>query len=525
MIILSFDVGSKSLKCNLLEFDGHSIEVIAESVIGYELDFMGNGFVEQDTEAWWSAICNSTKEVLSRTGISPESVAGISMSAQMMGITLIDKEGVPIRPSISYLDSRGREERQRLLGKGIKIVGCNAIKLIRGLWGTGVIPLQDKDVVWKYKWVEHNEPEAFSRLYKWLDVKDYLNGRMTGNFVATHDSAFVTMLYNPKKREFNKKVCRMFEVNPDHLPDLIESTDVVGTLTEQAASEMGLVPGIPVFGGGGDVNCAAIGSGAADVGEGHIYCGTSGWSSITIDHTTTDLIRRVCSIVGSDKTTYNYLSQMETAGGCFEWAIDNVIIDSIGVSDHVERRAGDVMDIVGNKLANTKPGANGVIFAPWINGERCPVDDSNVSSIYFNIHMDTTKMDLMRAICEGICYNIRWMIENQSAKIKIPERMRFVGGCAKNPTICQVLSDITGLEIDVPEFPRNSGSIGAAIIALVGLGQISELRHASRYVNVTRRYVPTKPTPDVYDKTYGVFRLLYKHNKKLFHKMNRRVIE
>ena len=517
MIVLSFDIGSESLKSNLVRFDGHSIDIMAEAMIGYELNDLGNGFMEQDTEAWWSAMCDSTRSVLSQANISPESVAGISISAQMMGITLIDKDGVPIRPSINYLDSRGGDERRRSFCNGIKIEGCNVFKLIKGLRGTGVVPLQDKDVVWKYKWVEHNEPEVFSRLYKWMDVKDYLNGRMTGNFVATHDSAFVTMLYDPKKRGFNEKVCRMFEVNTDHLPDLIESTDVVGTLTESAASEMGLVPGIPVFGGGGDVNCVAIGCGAADVGEGHFYYGTSGWSCVTIDHTVTDLVHRLGSVVGADKGTYNYLAQMEAAGKCFEWAVDNIASDTIGVAQRVDK---DV-SVVGDALASTKPGSNGVIFTPWMYGERCPVDDCDISSMYFNIHADTTKMDLIRAISEGICYSLRWSIENQGTKIKIPERMRFVGGGATNPTICQMLSDITGLEIDVPEFPRNSGAIGAAIIALVGLGQISELRSASRYIKTERSYTPQDSVPDVYDRMYKVFKLLYKHNKKLFHELNR----
>ena len=170
----------------------------------------------------------------------------------MQGVVVVDKDGNALRPPMSYMDQRAKEELKKGIAYGPQIAGANIFKLIPYLIHTGAVSSSVKDPIWKYKWIEAHEPEVYSKIYKWLDVKEYLIGRCTHQFIMTQDSAFAALLYDTRKGHegWSEKVCKMLDINMDHLAPIVKSTDKVGELTEEAAEELGLVPGIPVFGGG-----------------------------------------------------------------------------------------------------------------------------------------------------------------------------------------------------------------------------------------------------------------------------------
>jgi xylulokinase len=382
-----------------------------------------------------------------------------------------------------------------------------------------------KDPVWKYKWVEHNEPEIFSKIYKWLDVKEYLIHRCTGEFVMTEDSAFATLLYDTRrgKEGFSKTLCKMNGVHMEHLPDLKKTTDKVGTLTYKAASDLNLVPGIPVFGGGGDATLIGIGAGCVDVGDTHIYSGTSGWVSTVVDKQKVDIVRMIAAIVGAQRGLYNYFAEMETAGKCLEWVKDHLALDEIGIylenkniSQSQEAIYANLYDYLMKTITEIEPGAGGVIFTPWLHGNRCPFEDPNAAGIFFNITLETGKTELIRAVLEGICFHLRWMLEGQEKKIRTSETIRFVGGGALSPITGQILADITGHRIDVVSDPQNVGSVGAAAVIGVGLGIIPNLEAIKEYIPAKHSFIPNKNAKVVYDRNYMVFKRLYKSNKGNF---------
>ena len=252
--VITYDVGTSGIKTCIFEID-NSIKLISSAVEGYNLFIEDDGGAEQDPDELWQAMCNTTQKVL-LSGIPKEKIAGISFCSQMQGLVLVDKDGEAIRPTMSYMDQRAYREMKEGIGKGIKISGMNIFKLLKSIRITGAVAGSVKDPVWKYNWVKQNEPENFKKIYKWLDVKEYLILKCTDKFIMTKDSAFGTLLYDVRdgKNCFSKEMCQMLGVDIEHMPQIVKSSDTVGPLTKKAALKLGLNEGIPVFGGGGDAS-------------------------------------------------------------------------------------------------------------------------------------------------------------------------------------------------------------------------------------------------------------------------------
>lgn len=520
--ILAYDIGTTGVKTCLFEI-GSTISLLAGVSESYQLYIMENGGAEQDAEEWWTAMCSTTAKVLKKTGILPEQIAGISFCSQMQGLVLTDREGIPVHRPMSYMDQRAKEEIRKGIAHGFQIAGANIFKLIKSLRITGAVSTSVKDPMWKYKWLEAHEPENFARAYKWLDVKEYLIHRCTGRFIMTEDSAFATLLYDTRKQEWSQPLCKTFGIRPEHLPDIIASSDQAGTLTQKAASDLGLTPGTPVFGGGGDASLIGVGTGCTAVGDTHIYCGTSGWVSTVTDRQQADVTAMIAAIVGAQRGRYNYFAEMETAGKCLEWVRDHLALDEIGIylekkdiSEGPETIARSLYDYMTETVLKAPVGSGGVIFTPWLHGNRCPFEDPSATGMFFGIRLETGKTELIRAVLEGICYHLRWMLECQARKVTISDTIRFAGGGALSPVTSQILADITGHTIEVMENPQNAGSVGAAAVAAVGLGLIPALDNVRNFIPVQNRYTPDLSVHNAYNQSYQVFKKLYASNKRNF---------
>lgn len=528
MYVIAYDFGTTGVKTCLFSIE-ETLEMIASEYGVYGLYILENGGAEQDTEEWWSAMCTTTRRLFEKTDIRPEEIEGISFCSQMQGLVLVDEMGNALRRPMSYMDQRASKEMRECLVNGLTVSGANVIKLIKSLIISHAAPTSVKDPIWKYKWVQKNEPEVFLRVHKWLDVKEYLICRCTGQFVMTKDSAFATFLYDtrPGKWGWSRTLCKMYGVDPKHLPKVIDCYDRAGVLTEKAADDLGLKPGIPVFGGGGDATLIGVGAGCVNVGDTHIYCGTSGWVETVLNRQVVDIFAKIAGIIGAEAGKYNYFAEMETAGKSFEWVKDHLVLDEIGVylkKTNIEDREQvyeSLYDYMSETISKIGPGAGGVIFTPWLHGNRCPFEDPFSAGIFFNIKLETGKTELIRAVLEGICYHLRWMLEAQEKKIKTSPTIRFVGGGALSSVTCQILSDITGRVIETVEASQDVGAVGAAVLAAVGSGKIPEMSAIKDIITVKCRYEPDMEKKKIYDKNYEVYKRLYKSNKKNFAMMNR----
>ncbi len=525
--VISYDVGTTGIKTCLFKID-ETITLVKSSMKDYELMVLANGGIEQNPDDWYDAMVETTKKVMNQSGVLQDDIKGISFCAQMQGVVLVDIKGNKVRPAMSYMDNRASEEQQIGLMYGPKISGMNAFKLLKSLKITGAVPASIKDPVWKYKWVEKNEPDIFQSVYKWLDIKEYLIMKLTGEFVMTEDSAFATLLYDMKKKEFSKEMCNLYGVQYEHMPRVIKCTDRVGTLLKENALKMGLSKSTPVFGGGGDASLVGIGAGAVDVGDTHIYVGTSGWVSTVVDKKMIDIQSMIASIQGASSTSYNYFAELETAGKCLEWVKDHMALDEIGLyikNEHTNesKESLDVSlyDFMMDTIKDIPPGSNGVIFTPWLHGNRCPFEDHYARGIFFNIGLETGKRDMIHAVLEGVCYHLRWQLEAVEKKAKTNDVIRFVGGGALSDKTSQILSNILGRKIETVEQPQNIGSVGAALITGVGLKLIDNLSDVKKMITVSNTFLPQKETIELYNSNFNVFKSLYSNNKKSFLKLNK----
>ncbi len=522
--VLAYDIGTTGVKTCLFEI-GDSIVAIDSARAGYELNVLPDGGAEQDPDEWWRAMASSTRAIAERQPDRLAGIDGISFSSQQQSLVLVDEQARHVYPAMSYMDQRSTAQIAAYAGKAPRVAGLNAAFLARSLWHTGAVSASVKDPVWKYHWLRKNRPEEFARGHKWLDVKEALIARMTGEFVMSEDSAFATLLYDARCEEmrFSPAMLRMLDVQPEHLPRICASTDVVGLLLPDAASKLGLPAGAKVLAGAGDVAAITVGSGATEPGETHVYIGTSGWVSTVSEKRKVDTSAMIATIVGAQPGRYNYFAELETAGKCLEWVRDHLALDEIDIYLRKHHVAEDpttefatLYDYLSQVIASAEPGAGGVLFAPWLHGNRCPFEDPDARGMFVGLGLDTGKTEMLRAVIEGVCFHMRWFVETEAKKVTTSARIRFVGGGALSDVTAQILANVLQRTVDVVANPQDAGAVGAALIGAVGLGEVASISQAPGLIAVAKSFEPDPATKAVYDRMFGAFTQLHKANRKIF---------
>lgn len=507
--VITYDVGTTGMKACMFNISAEdSVQYIAGETEGYELHVLKNGGVEQEPDDWWQSMSVATKKLLEKTGIAKEEIKGISFCSQFQTVVMVDENCTPLHRGMSCMDSRADKQLKACMNTGIKVEGLNIFKVLKYMKITGAVSASAKDPAWKYLWIKENEPETFAKTYKWLDAKEYLTCRATGKMAASKDDAGGTFLYDVHNNCWSPTLCKMLGINMDHLPEICDSTDEVGKLLPKAAEELGLAPGIPVISGGSDVSLCSVGAGCVNVGDVLVYSGTSGWVATTVDKLHLDLGNLIGALVGADPTTYNYVAEVETSGKCIEWVKDRM--------DQLHMSYEEMIDYVQESPA----GSNGVIFSPWMHGNRCPFDDANSRGVFFNLDITTKGSDLMKAVIEGVCMHMLWLLEATETKFKTNPAIRFSGGSAIAPFICQVMADVLGRDVETIENPRQVGAMGAAALMAVSFGMLDDIKDIKKIIKVSNTYKPNPENHAVYQKLLPVFKDLYKNNKKSFAALN-----
>lgn len=525
VFVFACDIGTSSMKTCLYNIS-NTVELIDAETAWYSLNILSNGRAEQNPMDWFNGLQNTIQVLLQRNQISIEKILGISFCSQMQGVVLVDDNCQPLRPAMSYMDQRAHAEFKEGMAFGIKVSNLNIRTAFVSLKETGVVAASVKDPVWKYKWVEKNEPKVFKKVHKWLDVKDFLVSKLTNNFVMSEDSAFATLLYNSRKKKWSRAVCKLLKVNMNHLPNVIASTDSAGCLTATMSKKLGLSEKTIVFAGGGDASLIGVGAGAIDLHDTHIYSGTSGWLSTVVNKRLLDANAMIASIVGAQPNLYNYFAELETAGKCVEWVKDHLAADEALLKQkkqsekNLEVSFTNLYEYMSEQINKIPAGSGGVIFTPWLHGNRSPFEDANARGIFFNLSLDTGKTEMIRAVVEGIAFHMRWFLAEQEKKTKTSNAIRFVGGGALSEVSCQIMADVLNRKIETVADPQNVGAMGAAILMGIGLGKIDNFAQAKNWIKVQKTYTPNREVKAVYDKNFSVFVKLYKSNKKHFATLN-----
>jgi xylulokinase len=503
--IIGHDVGTGGSKSVLADTDG---KMLAHRFEPYPISYPKPLWVEQDPEDWWKAVTKSTRRLLDETGVSPSDVAGVGFAGQMAGVVPVDAAGDPSRPPIIWLDSRADEQAARM----IRRLGGDWVMLrLAGALPTG------KDVVCKIAWVKENEPDVYARTSRFLDVTGYLVLRATGKIIVDHTGAGATGMLDNKTRQWSRLLARLIGLELDKMPEVKSSIEVVGGLTPDAAGEMGLPTGTPVIAGMGDIPAAATGSGALEDGDAHIYLGTSSWLCLSVAKSKNLGRYGIAAVASPDPGMLIMIGESETAGACLKW-----FADRLARPDELAAAEGEmgIFRIFDEAAARIEPGSGRLLFMPWLFGERSPVPDTTVRGCFANLSLEHGRDHMLRAVYEGVAYNLRWLIEAVDSKGWHCDPLRAIGGGAKSDLWMQIMADVTGRRIEAVEDPQEAGALGCALAVAVALGVYSDYKDIKKIVKVRRVFEPQAAPRPIYEKLYENYRTLYPALSKASRSLN-----
>ena len=517
-LVLTIDLGTSGPKTAVFTADGDYLDGEFEPV---DLVLSDGGGAEQRPGDWWAGVVAGARRLRER-GALPDRPAAISVTSQWSGTVVVDHDGEPLADSLIWMDARGAEEIAGLARGRLKVQGYDPRMLRRWIALTGGAPsLSGKDPLAHILWLRRHRPELSERTWKYLEPKDWLNLKLSGRCVATYDSIvvhWVTDNRDPSNVRYSPELLDMVGLEREWLPDLVPATSVIGFLTDAAALELGVHAGIPVIGGTPDVQSAAIGSGAVGDFEGHLYLGTSSWLTCHVPFKKTDLLHGVASLPAPLPGRYFVADEQETAGACLNWLRDNVLYpeDEMGAGP----APGDVFARIDRVAAGSPPGANGVIFTPWLNGERTPVDDHTIRAGWHNVSLRTDRADMVRAVLEGVAFNSRWLLGCVERFCGRPFLwINVIGGGGQSELWAQIHADVLDRPIRRVANPIRANARGAALLAGVALGRV-DVADLDTLVEVIAVHEPDPANRRRYDELYSVFRGIYKQNKGLHRRLN-----
>ena len=520
-LVLGVDLGTGGLRTALATARGRILAVAKRDL---PTRLLPGGGAEQDPDDWWQAVAETVKELLAAHPESAPRIKALCFSAQWGGVVPAAEDATPTHPAVIWMDARGARYAQQATGGLLTVpgTGYGARRLRSWLTKTGGVPTRSgKDPVGQSLWLRRERPDAYQAARWLLDVPEYLTLRAAGRAVAARDTAVLrwcTDNRDPDSLTWDPKLARMAGLDLGKLPELVPAATLVGPLTARAADDLGLPREVRVVAGTGDTTAAALGAGAVRDYDAHLYVGTSAWLSCHVPAKKTSLRDNIASLPAAIPGRYWVATIQDVAGRAVDWLIENVLDDP----DHP--RSSEALDRLTRLAESAPPGANGVLFAPWLNGERTPVDDPALRGAWFNLSLSTSRADLARAVFEGIALNTRWMldaVERFTGRTKNGGigPIRFIGGGASSTLWCQAMADILNRPIDQIAEPQLAGVRGAALLAGVALGEVT-WDQIPDLVAVERRYEPDPAHRARYDRAYAALLAHHKGNRKLYRRLN-----
>jgi len=503
--ILAHDIGTEVNKAVLFDIQGKIVGLDSEV---YGVNYPHPCWAEQDPEVWWKAVVKSTRRLIGKTRVSPAEIIALVFDSMTVSALPVDREGKALRPAIIWLDARAGKQA------GWCLANLDLLKLL----DMGMIPpASEKDVIPKLRWIKEKEPGVFESTYKFMDVKDYIVYKCTGEFCTDRSCALLTGLFSSKTNQWEKELIATVGLSGDMLSPVLKSTDVVGNLTASAAEELGLSTETKVVCGCGDFAAVAIGSGAIGEGQAHLYIGSSGWIATHVTEPKFDVNLGIGSICSAMPDKLLLIGQMENAGACLKW-----FRDTLGGEEKTEalRKHVRIYEVLDELAREVEPGAGKLIFMPWMLGERCPMINPTLRGAFINLSFNHGKGHLVRAILEGVAYNTKWVLDGiEGLGFKV-ERLNAAGGGALSGVWLQICADVLGKRIRQVQFPQEAGSRGAALMALVGLGIYKDFDSVAELVPLGREFEPRDEHRAIYEELYRCFQQLYEQLAPIYGQLN-----
>ena len=476
------------------------------------------GAATQDAGEWWRLVVESTCTGMRHTGLAADQVVAVAVTGQWASTVPVDEAGLPVGECLMWMDSRGGDLSRAVVGG--RVSGYDPVALATWVRRTGGVPsTSGDDPLGHLLFLEHEQPAVASRARWYLEPVDYVAMRFTGIAAASHMSMTGAWLTDNRRLDllaYDPKLVRLSGVAAAKLPPLVATGSVIGPVQPSVARELGISADARVVTGLPDLHGTTVGSGFVQPYETHLSIGTTGWIGCPLPEKKTDVIRQLAAVPGLgvlSSAPYLLGNNQESAGRCLQWFRDTVA----GGTSGLPQSYAEITE-----LAATSPaGANGVVFTPWLAGERSPVDDRSARGGFHNVSLGTTTADLARSVLEGVAFNARWLLgAAERFTGRRLEPLRLVGGGAQSELWCRIVADVCDRTVERVSDPLLCGLRGAALAGGVAIGDIDR-EDLRRLVPLDGTFSPDASNRAVYDQTFAQFPRLYRSQRRIFHRLNR----
>ncbi len=498
--VLGIDLGTSGTKTVLFDQSGKGI---ASSTVEYPLYQPHNGWAEQDPADWADAAMATIQTVLKTSGVNAEDVVSLGISGQMHGLVMLDEDNRVIRRSIIWADQRTAKECEEITEK----VGYdNLIRITANPALTGF-------TLSKVIWVRKHEPENYARCRHVLLPKDYVRFVLTGDYATEVSDASGMQMLDVPNRCWSRELLEMLDIDPELLPKVYESCEVTGHISAEAAAKTGLSEKTLVVGGAGDNAAAAVGTGVVEDGKAFTTIGTSGVVFAHTDKLAIDPKGRVHTFCCAVPGAWHVMGVVQAAGLSLKWFRDNFCAAEMEAA----RQMGvDAYELTNREAAQSPIGANKLLYAPYLMGERTPHLDADCRGLFFGLSAMHQRRDLLRAVMEGVTYSLNDCLGILKGMGVAPETMLACGGGGKSPLWRQMLADVMNCPVATTASSEGP-ALGVAILASVGAGMYPSVQEACRQmIKVNPPQAPIEENVPKYAKVYALYTELYKANKDLF---------
>ncbi|SFC28536.1 xylulokinase [Bacillus sp. OV322] len=488
--VIGVDLGTSSVKVVLVDQDG----IVQHSATKqYPLIQPEPGYSEQDPEEWVEKTIQALKQLMDEGGANPRDIEGLSFSGQMHGLVLLDENHKVIRNAILWNDTRTTMQCREIEHK----MGSRLMEITKN-------PALEGFTLPKLLWVKEHEPESFEKTDVFLLPKDYLRFRLTGTLHSEFSDASGTLLLDLENKAWSTDIIRTFELPADICPPLVNSDDHTGEILPEIASITGLSPEVKVFAGGADNACGAIGAGILSEGKALCSIGTSGVFLSYEENTATSYDGKVHLFNHGEKDACYSMGVTLSAGHSLTW-FKNTFAENESFDGLIEKASASPI------------GANGLLFAPYLAGERTPHADAKIRGTFTGIDSTHKKNDFTRAVLEGIVFSINETVEIFRTKGKKIDIVVSTGGGAKNELWLQIQADIFNTKI-IKLKSEQGPAMGAAMLAAAGLKWFSSLKECTeRFTSSDAVYEPIPNNVLRYQELFQFYKNIYPHTASINH--------
>jgi len=498
--LLGMDYGTGGAKACIIDAEAN---VLSYAFREYPIYTDKPGWSEHDPVRYWTVACEIIKECINKAGINPEDIKGIANSSALPSMVMVDEHHNPINMAYNLMDRRATEEVQWLkdnIGeKRMFELNCNR--------------LEDHSTLVNLMWEKNNRPKDYARIYKALTIDGFIRLKLTGKATANFSSgAFFGVSYDVRRNKFDEKLMDEVGLSMDMMPGFYSCEEIIGYVTEEAASETGLAAGIPVAAGSVDCNAGWVGGGAVDVGDIQINLGTCGVMGVL--HQDPDLIVDTminCTYTTDSRNVFATIAATTTGGQSLRYLRDSFSHLEVAMEKLVpDFNAYDYLDMEAGKV---RPGSEGLIVLPYLMGERTPLWDVNARGVIFGLSLNHTKHHLVRAMMEAVAYALfdsYLIIEKNCSKINLPIVLNEGG--AKSKLWRRIITDV----FNVPTVfvkSRTGAPLGDAILAGVATGIFKDFSIAKEKAEYIDRLEPIKENHDLYMDYFKTYKSIYEHVK------------